>query len=473
MADGFPLLGLHDRAGGEFLAQNGIRGWCLDTVEIGFQPRTLDYSTLSLKGVRVLAQLTFGSSGAGTLPTLDQYAAFANAVLGTIKSSSGVFGFVIGNEPNHPDQWPQGLAITPELYGQFWNMVWFNVPSRIPVIPAPLDPYFGPDADSRDYWARMMQAILKGSGGRRGGADGLMFHPQAQWHDKSLVRSDLTFNDPPLQGLPFHWKAWQALYDVTPAPFKVLPIYLSRCRAGAQTPFGAPGWAADDAGLMAEMISYERENNIQHANLVSALILYNFTPGPWNLNTAAKIAIIKEIAKDIATEHMEVLTRPVAPFNWPTEFRVVTQSFGVNKDFYAKFGLPGHEGVDIQAPTGSKIFAAYDGVISRIDPYPIDNDEARKKQPYGYSIRQRIELDGHTYELVYAHGVQSSGLVQIGQFMRAGQPLMQADSTGNSLGPHLHFSMKEPGVTYVDKDERGQDRAWPFNLRDPSPFLGI
>jgi murein DD-endopeptidase MepM/ murein hydrolase activator NlpD len=473
MADSFPLLGLHDRAGGEFLAQQNIRGWCLDTVQMGLQAQALDYTALSLKGVRVIVQLAYGANGAGTLPALDQYTAFANAVVGTISNSSGVYAFVVGNEPNHPDQWPQGLQITPEMYGQLWNMIWFNVPSRVPVIPAPIDPYYGPGSDSRDYWARMLQAILRGSGGRRGGADGLMFHPKVQWHDKALVRSDQQFTDPPLLGMPYQWKAWQALYDVTPAPFKTLPIYLAMARPGLQTPNGASGWLPDNGGLIAEMVAYERENNIQHSNLVSAVIFYGWGPGPWLLNAPSHIDAIKEAAKDIATEHDQTPPRPSAFFTWPTESRVVTQSFGVNPDFYGKFKLPGHEGIDFQAPTGSKIFAAYDGVISRIDPYPVDNDENRQKQPYGYCIRERIQLDGHTYELIYAHGVIGSALVQVGQPVQAGQLLMQADSTGNALGAHLHFSMKEPGVTYVDKDENGNDRVWPYNMRDPSPFFGL
>jgi murein DD-endopeptidase MepM/ murein hydrolase activator NlpD len=311
----------------------------------------------------------------------------------------------------------------------------------------------------------MLQAILRGSGGRRGGADGLMFHPKVQWHDRSLVRSDQQFTDPPLLGLPYHWKAWQALYAVTPTAFRALPIYLAMCSPKLQTQGGAPGWLADNGGLIAEIISYERENNIQHSNLVSAIIFYGWQPGPWSLNAASHIAAIKEAAKDVATEHTETLARPSsAGFTWPSESHVVTQSFGVNRDFYAKFGLPGHEGVDIGAPTGSKVLAAYPGTISRIE----ENNTA-----YGYCIRERIQLDGHTYELVYAHGVQGSAMVQVSQPVQAGQPLMLADSTGNSLGPHLHFSMKEPGVTYVDKDENGNDRSWPFNLRDPSPFLGI
>ena len=46
MADSFPLFGLHDRAGGEFLAQHDFRGWCVDEVAVGLQARKLDYTTL-------------------------------------------------------------------------------------------------------------------------------------------------------------------------------------------------------------------------------------------------------------------------------------------------------------------------------------------------------------------------------------------------------------------------------------------
>ncbi len=464
MADSFPLLGLHDRAGGEFLAQQGLHGWCLDSVELGLSARPLDYSALALSGVRVLVQLTHGSGGAGTLPTQDQYSAFAGAVLDTIDNSSGVYGFIIGNELNNPNEWPGGERITPEQYGLFWNMIWFKVPTHVPLIPAPIDPYYGPDWDSREYWPLMLQAILRGSGGRRGGADGLAFHPKVQWHDKSLVRSDVTFTDPPLIGLPYHWRAWHGLYDVTPSAFTTLPIYLSGCRPELQTQAGPPGWRDNDDGLIAEMLTYERQMNIKYSNLVSALLFYRWAPGPWSLNKPSYIAALKDAAKDAAMEHGEVLTRPAAPFTWPTESRVVTQSFGANPEFYGRFNLPGHEGVDIRAGTGSRIFAAYDGVIIRIE----ENNSA-----YGYTIRERIQLAGHTYELIYAHGLPDSRQVVVGQRVQAGQWLMLADSSGNALGPHLHFGMKEPGATYVDKDPSGNDRVWPLFLRDPSPFLGI
>ncbi len=464
MADSFPLFGLHDRAGGEFLAQNNFRGWCVDEVAIGLQPRSLDYAALAAKNVRVIVQLEFGADGQGTLPPANQYGAFANAAIATIKNSKGVFAWVIGNEPNKRDNWPAAQPITPEQYGQLWNLIWFSVPKGVPVIVAPLDPYWGLGSDPREYWQRMLKAILAGGGGKRGGADGLMFHPKVRWHDKSLVRSDVTFTDPPLKGVPYHWRAWQALYDLTPNFFKNLPIYLTQCRAELKVENGESGYLDDENGLLEEMYAFEREQNVKYNNLVWALVLYRWNAGAWTLNRPSYLDALKAAASDPAMEHEEIVRPPSAPFTWPSESHVVTQPFGVNRDFYAKFALPGHEGVDIGAPQGSKIFAAYDGLIVQIDP---------NHRAYGYCIRHQIQLDGHTYVLVYAHGISGSAQVRQGQLVKAGDTLMQADSTGNSLGPHLHFSIVEPGAQFIDTDENGRARVWPFNILDPSPFLGI
>ena len=55
---------------------------------------------------------------------------------------------------------------------------------------------------------------------------------------------------------------------------------------------------------------------------------------------------------------------------WPTEFRSINQYFGANPQNYAQFGLPGHEGLDIMAPTGSKIFAVAPGRIKVVNTNP-------------------------------------------------------------------------------------------------------
>ncbi len=135
---------------------------------------------------------------------------------------------------------------------------------------------------------------------------------------------------------------------------------------------------------------------------------------------------------------------------WPTEHRRITQHFGANPHYYARFGLPGHEGVDITAPTGSSILCVADGVVSRVQPTP---------QGYNYGIHVRVKHAGG-YETIYAHLQEAR--VTPGQTVRAGDLLGLADNTGNSFGSHLHLALKQAGA---------QVGNWPYNFIDPTPFL--
>ncbi len=142
------------------------------------------------------------------------------------------------------------------------------------------------------------------------------------------------------------------------------------------------------------------------------------------------------------------------PFHllWPTDYAVITQAFGAHPEIYSQWGLPGHEGVDFRAPTGTPIYAAADGVV-----YLADRDPAGA---YGKQIRLR-HRDG--YKTVYAH--LHEVLVKEGDFIKAGQIIGKADNTGNSYGSHLHLTLKKEGAT-----ERGETN-YPHDIIDPTPFL--
>jgi hypothetical protein len=135
---------------------------------------------------------------------------------------------------------------------------------------------------------------------------------------------------------------------------------------------------------------------------------------------------------------------------WPTEYIYITQRFGVNPQNYAQFGLPGHEGVDIRAPHGSKIYSVAPGYVFRVHTTPNNHN---------YGIHVRVQhRDG--YQTVYAHLERAS--VRQGQDVAAGDVLGLADNTGNSFGSHLHLSLKKEGARFG---------PWPHNLIDPTPFL--
>jgi hypothetical protein len=143
---------------------------------------------------------------------------------------------------------------------------------------------------------------------------------------------------------------------------------------------------------------------------------------------------------------------------WPTEYHVITQHFGVNPQNYAQFGLPGHDGIDIRAPLGSKIFCVAPGEVYRV------HENARI---HNYGVHVRIaHRDG--YRTVYGH--LQRALVRKGQIVEVGTVLGTADSTGNSFGTHLHLTLKKEGGS----QDEGPDKKrglWPHDIIDPTPYL--
>lgn len=144
---------------------------------------------------------------------------------------------------------------------------------------------------------------------------------------------------------------------------------------------------------------------------------------------------------------------PTFKLSWPTEYQTVTQAFGINPQWYSKFGLPGHEGLDIRAPLHSKIYACADGEV-----YAIHNN--LDDHPYGNHIR--IKHDGG-YQTIYAHLEEI--LVEVGQKVIRKQYIGVADSTGNSSGSHLHLTLKKDGATLKG------ETIYPNDIIDPTPYL--
>ena len=138
---------------------------------------------------------------------------------------------------------------------------------------------------------------------------------------------------------------------------------------------------------------------------------------------------------------------------WPTDYAMVTQRFGANPQIYSRFGLPGHEGLDIRAPNGSNIYCCADGEVYQVHTNPKDH-------PYGIHVRVR---HAGGYRTVYAH--LSKPMVKEGDTVKAGEVVGKADSTGASTGSHLHLTLKLDGAS-----ERSETN-YPKDILDPTPFL--
>ena len=123
-------------------------------------------------------------------------------------------------------------------------------------------------------------------------------------------------------------------------------------------------------------------------------------------------------------------------FAWPIQMVSVggkgriTQHFGEVSKLYR--GKP-HNGLDIGAPVGTPIFAAEDGVVTRVD----NNDRsAWSKYQYGKYI-----LVKHNNNLTSLYAHLSKYAVQTGQQVKRGELIGYVGATGYATGAHLHFGV--------------------------------
>lgn len=174
-----------------------------------------------------------------------------------------------------------------------------------------------------------------------------------------------------------------------------------------------------------------------------------------------KSALAERIQQGIALAATAQLAQPPAAaasrafaLAWPTDYPTIAQGFGANPELFRRWGLPGHDGVDIKAPVNSKIYACADGAVYAVH-------DGSRNHPYG--IHVRIVHQGG-YRTIYGH--LNEALVSTGQVVRAGDVIGLADGTGNSSGSVLHLALKKDGATAA-----GLTR-YPSDLIDPTPYLG-
>ncbi len=121
--------------------------------------------------------------------------------------------------------------------------------------------------------------------------------------------------------------------------------------------------------------------------------------------------------------------------NWPLASVTVTQYFG-NTPFATKnpqgYGGQGHNGIDLRAAVGTKVFAPADGIVAGV------GDTGLIRGCYSYGRWVMIKHPNGLSTL-FAH--LSTPLVKTGQAVSRGDLIAYSGNTGYSTGPHLHFGV--------------------------------
>ena len=148
---------------------------------------------------------------------------------------------------------------------------------------------------------------------------------------------------------------------------------------------------------------------------------------------AEQNATISELERIVAQEKKALENMRVydgGAFCWPCPaYTKVSSDFGNRIHPTLKINLF-HNGVDLAAPTGSNILAAYDGEVVAAS--------------YTGAMGNYVMLDhGGGLYTVYMHASKLN--VSEGQEVKRGDVIALVGSTGRSTGPHLHFSVRSNG----------------------------
>lgn len=152
---------------------------------------------------------------------------------------------------------------------------------------------------------------------------------------------------------------------------------------------------------------------------------------------AAQNQIIKELEEAILAEKKRLLEENKKAINydggqfaWPApEYKRISDDYG-NRTHPILKVQQFHNGVDMAAPSGSPIRAAYDGEVVASD--------------YSSTMGNYCMIDhGDGLFTIYMHA--SSMSVSKGQMVARGERIGSVGSTGRSTGPHLHFSVRLNG----------------------------
>jgi hypothetical protein len=102
-------------------------------------------------------------------------------------------------------------------------------------------------------------------------------------------------------------------------------------------------------------------------------------------------------------------------------------------------GVYYYGGIDWGCPTGTPIYAAAEGTISKV----VRNAAVG----YGWAVYM---LHPNGFTTIYGHMGAGEIKVNVGDKLPVGALLGYSDNTGNSTGPHLHFELRDKTGLAVD-----------------------
>lgn len=193
---------------------------------------------------------------------------------------------------------------------------------------------------------------------------------------------------------------------------------------------------AEEASMETLIVAKEQEIGLYEADISNKSQLVKEYEAEIAAQTASIAALEKAVAEEkerLKAANEAVQSYDGGMFTWPApSYTRISDEYGYR--IHPILGVKQfHNGVDMAAPSGTSILAAYDGTVVNAS--------------YSSTMGNYIMIDhGDGLYTIYMHASALS--VSKGEGVTKGQKIGAVGSTGRSTGPHLHFSVRLNG-SYV------------------------
>lgn len=241
----------------------------------------------------------------------------------------------------------------------------------------------------------------------------------------------------------------------------VPPLFITECGIdGGTIHTPQQGWkryAKDEVDYMAQLAWYDSE--LQKDDYVQVATVFTATPTwewrSFEITKELSELLMRHICESRGKGEKEVAKSKIL---WPITPAEITQAFGENPDYYQRYGLKGHNGIDLVPPIVACSWEKHGWPV-----YAVADGRAVMGESEGYGLYVYIYHDG--FDSLYAHLAEAFAMG--GKEVKAGELIGRMGYSGNTVprgnrGTHLHFAIR-PKPYRLQNGYRG--------YVDPMPWL--
>lgn len=308
------ICGIHDIEG---IQESPIDTWIVDTISLSENPSPKNYPST----YHILCRCNYGYGSTGTIPLSQDQGVFYERLNNYVRGSKGCSRWIIGNETNLPREWPQGQAIHPKRYAEFFvgcvqiiKKISGHEKDEILIAGSGPwnDQYKYPGNERGDwikYFTDCIDAISILLGGNLEGIS-ISIHSYTHGYEVNLVTSEARMNAP-FQDRHYEFRTYRDYCSAIPEKFSHLPIYLTEANGNGE-------WKA--VGLIPAMANeIDSWNQQSRGRKIKSLVFYRYPPYDANAEFCMqnKPEVMKEykntVALGIQSPTIVISTPPVVP----------------------------------------------------------------------------------------------------------------------------------------------------------------